>query len=858
MKPSSSQSSFKQLFASNKFARRSAGYLAAPFIAMIVFSIAMGWILWTLNNQEQNQQNLSLFRELAYAKQRIQVNFSENEEEVLNLVKLISNSERNQSYPQEFVQNASELFRRHPEVLQIKWFSQETARVWNYPIPKNKDDWFLKPTIKEALDKSLNQTLSQSREVGHAQYGDLIELDPNLSSDSIHKKRNIVFWYVLPNSRINEYQGGIAILYSAHFILSDVIPKDLTSRHRFSVVSGEGKTIVSSIDRNLPRNTIRHEIPLDTFGTNLYLRGESFPLPSNLAYRMLLWLVIGLCLFVLWSLWSVWKQMQSRQEIQKSLIAETNFRRAIEDSMPIGIRVHDLEARITYVNPAFCRMIGWKEEELIGLKPPFPFWPDKDHADIMNKMRRAMANGHPKTGTEATLTTKHNKILSLRTYVSALIDEKGKQTGWISSIVDISEPKKFREELAASHQRFTTVLEGLDAAVSVVNPKNGELLFGNKLYRDRFGNTSKGHINLVGGEMQDDDASLLDQDSVDGFAGLPASALTPITGESREVNIPEFNAWFEVRRRYIPWTDGHLAQLVIATDITRRHNAEEQARVQEEKMQFASRLSTMGEMASSLAHELNQPLAAINNYCMGVISRLKTKNDQSISNEIIPALEKAGSQALRAGNIIQRIRGFVKRSAPQRQSCSIQQIVSDAVELSEIEAHRQSLELHVDLAPNLPNAFLDPVLIQQVLVNLIKNSIDSMRDSIPRGGRFNAPPIQIVVDLYKEEPSEMLRIRVIDSGKGIPETVLSQIYEPFFSTKVDGMGMGLNICRSIIESHEGRLWAENRYPEMELSESKLPPALGCTFTILLPIEKFTAGGSKIEANRSMSRSDEIA
>ena len=248
----------------------------------------------------------------------------------------------------------------------------------------------------------------------------------------------------------------------------------------------------------------------------------------------------------------------------------------------------------------------------------------------------------------------------------------------------------------------------------------------------------------------------------------------------------------------------------------------------------------MGEMASSLAHELNQPLAAINNYCMGVISRLKTKNDNVLNAEIIPALEKAGSQAIRAGSIIQRIRSFVKRSAPQNQMCNLEEILQDAVELSQIEANREGFQIETQYRHEVPEAFIDPILIQQVLVNLIKNGLDSMREKIPRHLRSTSPAILVKTDITEYTSNPMLRIQVIDAGKGIPEDVMKQIYEPFYSTKIDGMGMGLNICRSIIESHKGRLWAENRYTKKRQDneqDSELPVASGCTFTILLPIAK---------------------
>ena len=136
---------------------------------------------------------------------------------------------------------------------------------------------------------------------------------------------------------------------------------------------------------------------------------------------------------------------------------------------------------------------------------------------------------------------------------------------------------------------------------------------------------------------------------------------------------------------------------------------------------------------------------------------------------------------------------------------------------------------------------MDPILIEQVLVNLLKNAIDSMRDSYPRSRRGKAPPILLIADLDTNHQQPMLRIRIMDRGKGIDEEIITHIYDPFFSTKEEGMGMGLNICRSIIESHEGRLWGannltsliENPYPDEGDTQLK-----GCTFTILLPLEHY--------------------
>lgn len=227
---------------------------------------------------------------------------------------------------------------------------------------------------------------------------------------------------------------------------------------------------------------------------------------------------------------------------------------------------------------------------------------------------------------------------------------------------------------------------------------------------------------------------------------------------------------------------------------------------------------------------------------MGVMNRLRAKNDNQINQEIIPALEKVSTQALRAGTIIQRIRNFVKRSAPQRESCEIDKIISQSIELAEIEANRQGLDIQKQVMSNLPECFVDPILIEQVIINLLKNAIDSMRVTYSRSIRGKLPPIQIIGDIEETITPPMLRIRIIDSGSGIQQESIEQIYEPFFSTKEEGMGMGLNICRSIIESHEGRLWGENNSIKTDIplpkNNDEFEIFSGCTFTILLPIESY--------------------
>ncbi len=815
-----------------KWLRKIRGFrlVYTPLIAIVIFTAVMGVILGTLQLQEKNQQESALFRELSLAKQRIQLRFVNNFDVLVSINRELAASEDQERLRKIAYQQAVDLVNNNHEIVKIIWIDPKNQRLWTAPLSNNRTDWISRTQNDQSANEGLNNAIELSRSTNRASFSQFINL--NLpSNDPLDKERKTVFWQVVPNIVGGDIIGYLAALYTAQGVL-DVVPAELKAHYRFTLLTDNERVLSISSDRNTPKRAFSNQTSLDigVLSPNLTLRIDTYPPPTNLTFRMLIGVVLGLCAFVIWSLWSVLKQMQVRQEAEASLRTETNFRNAMENSTPVGIRAHDMEKRITYVNRAFCEMTGWSANELIGLTPPFPFWPDSRREELVDKMNQALQSEViSKTGIEGAILRRDGSQIQTRTFIAPLINEKGNQTGWITSLIDISEPKKIREELAVSQERFVTVLEGLDAAVSVVDLENDKLLFANRFYREKFGDDAQGHFKLAGKRNNLETLHEVAKD-LHSPPGIPSSFLYQ-ESESEEVQLDDgSNKWFEVRRRFIPWVDGRLAQLLIATDITIRKEADDLARQQDARMQFTSRLTTMGEMASSLAHELNQPLSAISNYCMGVAKRLEANLDPSLSKDILPALEKASEQAHRAGTIIQRIRGFVKRSEPQRKFSSIKTIIDDAVGLVEIEAHRHRLSITSQLADDLPEVNVDPVLILQILVNLLKNALDSVREAYPLSSRWSAPPVNISADLDTSTFPAMMRIQVTDSGGGIAQSVLERMFEPFFSTKADGMGMGLNICRSIIESHHGRLWASN---VMDSERTKLA---GCTFTMLLPLE----------------------
>jgi PAS domain S-box-containing protein len=611
------------------------------------------------------------------------------------------------------------------------------------------------------------------------------------------------------------------------------IPNEIAARYGISLLDAKGAVLAGvalpmkkPVSQILPwtRKPGSYSMAVSPVGSDLLVRAEAYRASMGVIGTGLFWLVSALSVMTAWMLIANWRHSRKRLQAQQALLSETNFRRAMENSMLTGMRAMDLQGRITYVNAAFCMMTGWSESELVGRTAPFPYWPESDREELSALLGQELSGKTSQGGIQVRVKRRDGGLFDARLYVSPLIDAMGTQTGWVTSMTDITEPNRVREQLSASHQRFTTVLEALDASISVAPLGSDELVFANKLYRQWFGTAAGGHLQLVAeaGVPQSRTNHDNKSDDVDLFAGLPLNALAEADTESAELYIGALGKWLEVRTRYLGWVDGRLAQMVIATDISSRRLAEEQAASQAERAQSASRMITMGEMASSVAHELNQPLTAINNYCNGMISRIKEQ--QITQEEVLGALDKTARQAQRAGQIIHRIRSFVKRSEPNRMPAEVEPMVAASLELAEMELRRFNVRLNCNVAGRLPPLLVDRILIEQVLVNLLRNAAESV-DAAQRPSPERIVDLRVVAGIFEGKKS--IEFSVQDSGKGIAADVMPRLYEAFFSTKAEGMGIGLSLCRSIVESHRGRLTAENLYNEGAVT--------GCKFTFWLPL-----------------------
>jgi two-component system sensor kinase FixL len=233
-------------------------------------------------------------------------------------------------------------------------------------------------------------------------------------------------------------------------------------------------------------------------------------------------------------------------------------------------------------------------------------------------------------------------------------------------------------------------------------------------------------------------------------------------------------------------------------DLTQRHDRERLLHEVQSELLHISRLSTMGEMASALAHELNQPLSAIANYLQGARRLLQNSPDDR-APMIIEAMNKAAEQAVRAGQVIQRLRDFVARGETEKRIESITRLVEEASALALVAAKDQSIRMSLRLDPSVDLVLVDKVQIQQVLLNLLRNALEAMQTSERR---------ELIVSTRPAEDN-MIAVDVADTGSGISPDVASRLFQPFVTTKRQGMGVGLSISRTIIESHGGQITVES-------------------------------------------------
>jgi len=365
---------------------------------------------------------------------------------------------------------------------------------------------------------------------------------------------------------------------------------------------------------------------------------------------------------------------------------------------------------------------------------------------------------------------------------------------------------KTEAALATGNEMLISLLNGMENIVYAVDRHTHEIVFVNK-YAERSLNKQIKVGGVCWEELE------CGQQEPSGFCSerKPDDENEKSAGvHVREYQNSANHCWYRVQDHAIRWTDGRPVRLEIATDITRQKEQEAIGPQRQVDACHAARLSVAGEMASGLAHELSQPLAAANTYLQGCLGLIES--GQHDMEQLSEAIKSAYIQTERAGKIVTHLRNFIRKGGNEREWVDINQLALGSIHFLDHEIRCHRIHVALDFS-DLPPFHANPIELEQVLINLLKNAIESMQ----------AAPIRELGIKTRLLDFTAFEVEISDTGKGITESEIDQIFNPFFSSRTDGLGLGLSICRSIVESYGGQIGVSSLLNSGSIFNFTLPP-----------------------------------
>jgi two-component system, LuxR family, sensor histidine kinase DctS len=492
----------------------------------------------------------------------------------------------------------------------------------------------------------------------------------------------------VPRVQSDAVYSELRLTYSLAGMLEELVPNDIAKEHDLALTLPDGTYLARR--QLMKRNSTGDSSTglLDIPGVALQLKATNLKGFSRFIPNFLTTMVFALGTLLVMSLLLLLQDVRKRLGLQRALQQQNGLRKAMEDSLVTGLRARDLAGFITYVNPALCQMVGFSEKDLIGRGPPMPYWAPEALPEYQARHANMLAGTVTKEGFETVFMRKNGERFPVLIFEAPLVNDQGKQTGWMSSILDITQQRRM----------------------------------------------------------------------------------------------------------------------------------EDTAREQQEQLAQQARLATMGEISSSLSHELNQPLAAISSYATATLNMVNSGT--ATTTDIQDSLSRISRQAQRAGQVIRSVHDFVRRKNPVKEVIDLRAVLNGVYPLIDLQAKQSQVTVNTRFGQYIPDVLADRLMIEQVMLNLTRNAVDAMK-AAPVAQR------QMTIEVRSHDKNGEMKTRftVSDHGTGVSDEVGAQIFSAFFSTKSDGMGMGLAICRSVIEAAHGSLWFENRTVEENG---------GCRFIVELP------------------------
>lgn len=626
-----------------------------PVLLVLLFLAVLIWLPWQARQMEATERQEQLIADTLWVEQTLRFELARSEEALAGLgASLVSGPPPAQALQARMRQ----MFENGPELVRIVWYGPDGGVRASHGLE-----------APATLPAPTRLAASVAEASGRGRYS-----EPYGASGTTPGLLD----YYLPLAAGGKAAGSLVATYSLQKLLDETVPWWFAQDNALVLLDRDERPVARRAAGGPGRGVYTHRRELDLAGAQVVLSTDSVKRAPKLLPNLLVGSVILLALGLVLSLGSLWRHISRTLAAERALRQQMAFRTAMENSLITGLRARDLEGRVTYVNRAFCEIVGLPAHALVGKTPPMPYWPPDLMAEYQERFADVLS-GNITPQFETIFQRPDGVRVPVLVYEAPLVDADGRQTGWMSSIQDITERKR----------------------------------------------------------------------------------------------------------------------------------AEELNRQQQEKLETSARLATMGEMSSMLAHELNQPLAAISSYTAGALNVLERSagpggsgapDNARMAGMLRHALEQARQQAQRAGQIIRSVHEFVKKREPRREPVTIDSVVDGVRALVELQARQAGVTLRVELPPQLPKVEADRVMLEQVLLNLTRNAIEAMSGTAPdrRVLRISAAHENVDAD-------GMVSVSVSDRGHGIAPEVAAGLFSPFYSTKAEGMGMGLSVCRTAIEFHGGKL-----------------------------------------------------
>ncbi|WP_298930397.1 ATP-binding protein [uncultured Ramlibacter sp.] len=584
--------------------------------------------------------------------------------------------------PASWSAEAQRLLREHREWIRLEWRDPQLATLAAADTPFRTPVFARLGRTNAQADVAL--ACANARRISGSGYSASYFLP---QSDGLGLE---VMELCLPLVTAGQLQGYAVATYSLAEILADLVGPQLTRSQEVSLTEADGTRLAMHGAARRGSRIFTSQQLLDLPGNTMVLRMDSWRAAPDLFPNVLTALVTLMSIALVSVLAMLGKDMRLRQRVEHDLAEALAFRKAMEDSLVTGLRARDLEGRITYVNPAFCEMVGFTPEELMGHATPAPYWPPELAGEYQKRQAVRLAGEHapPREGFESIFMRKDGSRFPVLIIEAPLINAQGMQTGWMSAFLDMSEQRR----------------------------------------------------------------------------------------------------------------------------------VEEISRASQERLQATARLATVGEMASLLSHELNQPLAAISSYATGSINLLRA--DAAADSGIGLAMQRIVEQAERAGKVIKSVHDFVRRRDQEREPVTPQALIDAIMPLVGLQARKLGVGVNTRVQDGLPPVLCDRTMVEQVLLNLARNAMQAMDQAHVR-----TPSLVIQVRRAPGPGSggkDWLEFSVADRGPGIAPEVQQQLFTPFFTTKAEGMGLGLSLCRTVVEQHGGFLGFEPNTPQGTIFRFTLP------------------------------------